>query len=250
MTQADFLVPPAQLLLSSSEIHVWRVPLTALPDVIERLRVWLSSSELARAARFYHERDRSHFIVGRAALRSILARYLDINPADVTFDYGPQGKPALAGGHPSGRSPGIEFNLAHSHGLALCAIATRKRIGIDLEHIRPMPDATQIAARFFSASEQTALEQIPEESRGDAFFRCWTRKEAFIKAVGQGLSMPLDSFDVSLDPDDARLLRLDGDPDAVERWRLAPLSPSPGFVAAVAVEGAFDTIRLWQFTAH
>lgn len=250
MVETAFLEPAEQPRLDADEVHVWRVALTQSQEISDHLRRCLAPDELARASRFHFDQDRAHFIVGRAALRSILGGYLAIAPERVEFVYGPQGKPALVEAQRDALTNGLEFNLAHSHGLALCALTCGKRVGVDLEQIRPMPDAEQIAERFFSPTELTALRQVTEAGKPDAFFRCWTRKEAFIKADGQGLSMPLDSFDVSLDPQDARLLRLAGDAAAAARWRLATLRPAPDFVAALAVEGASNTIRLWQFLAR
>lgn len=217
--------------LSTDDVHVWRIPLDVPPATLDRLASLVSGDERDRADRFYFDRDRNRFLAARGALRMILGSYLDSDPSLLSFHYGPRGKPSLAG------SP-LEFNLTHSAGLALCAVALGRRLGIDVEALRPLPDAAAIAERFFSDAERRALRSVTEAQRTLAFFQCWTRKEAYIKAIGEGLSMPLDRFDVSLLPGEpARLLAVAGDPDAPRRWTLHDLDPGPGLVAAIAVEG-------------
>jgi 4'-phosphopantetheinyl transferase len=229
--------PPA---LRPETIHVWRIALDLPPDALARFRESLSADEQARADRFRFETHRDHFVAGRGALRAILSRYVGIAPDQLAFTYGPQGKPAL-----SNAGDGLEFNLTHSHGLALLALGPGGRIGIDLEQLRPMDDAERIAERFFSARERDALRAIPAEGKVEAFLRCWTRKEAFIKAIGEGFSMPLDRFDVSLDPGaGARLLSVADRPDEAARWTLIELDLAPGFLAAVAIQGPCREIQL------
>ena len=199
----------------------------------------LSADETARAARFRFDRDRQHFIAGRAALRRILARYLDRDPAALRFAYGPAGKPAL-GGAPQGED--IRFNLSHSAGQALLAVARGRALGVDLEALRMSDDLPAVAKRFFARGELSALASIPQALYAQAFFACWTRKEALLKAYGGGLSLPLDGFCVSVDPRaPARLISTDFDPGAAGRWSLmdlvleAPLDQR--FRAALAIEG-------------
>jgi 4'-phosphopantetheinyl transferase len=167
-----------------------------------------------------------------------LGRSLQIEPREIQFVAGAQGKPAIAGGP--------EFNLAHSGDVALIALARDRAVGVDVEQVRAMPDADGIAARFFSAGEQAALAALPAAERQAAFFNIWTRKEAFIKATGAGLSFPLDGFTVSLGAgEDDCLLSAAGGPAVAARWRVQALSAPPGYAAAVAAEGRDWRLRLW-----
>jgi 4'-phosphopantetheinyl transferase len=225
--------------LGERVVHLWSVALDPVPEIVAELRALLSSDEIQRAERFRFDRHRRRFIVGRGALRSILGSYLGRSPAELEFEYGPKGKPSLA---PSQGGDEFRFNLSHSSELGLYALARRQELGVDVEKLRPMPDAEQIAERFFSESERVALRAIPGEAKVDAFFNCWTRKEAYIKATGDGLSMPLDRFDVTLAPGEpAAMLRAEGGPDAALRWTLVHLDPAAGYVGALAIEG-----RDWQ----
>jgi medium-chain acyl-[acyl-carrier-protein] hydrolase len=223
--------------LTTDEVHVWRVPLEQPTNCLAALRQTLSTDELQRSERFYFEKDRKHFLAGRGILRMLLARYLDRDPAQLAFSYNPQGKPALAG--PSE----LAFNLAHSHGLALVAVTRRREVGVDLELIRPEFAGEQVAERFFSPVEVAALSTLEASRRQEAFFACWTRKEAYLKATGKGLSLALDSFDVSVVPGEAALLGTRHDPAAVRRWSMRDLDPGPGYAGAVAAEG--HDWRLW-----
>ena len=220
-------VPPR---LAAGEVHVVSVSLDDLPFPPP---LWLSPDESRRAFRFHFERDRQRFAAARGILRALLGRYLGVDPSVLLFDYGRYGKPALA-------SPwqGLRFNVSHSGGLALFAFATDHEIGVDIEQERPLPEMDSIAERHFSQLEHVALQLLAEPERRRAFFRCWTRKEAFIKAVGDGLSHALDAFDVTLAPGEpARLLRVAGDPEAPRRFRLEGLEPAHGFAAALAALG-------------
>ena len=221
--------------LPSEELHVWRASLVRPDHVIDRMRGLLSEDERERADRFRFERDRSRYIVGRGLLRELLARYLQRPPADLTFEYGEFGKPTL----PSGPW----FNLSHSGPLALYAFSSLGEVGVDIEldeGERAHERSIAIAERFFSASEVKALRSLPPEARPRAFLSCWTRKEAFIKARGDGLSLSLDSFDVTLAPNSPpALLRTAWCSEEPARWGLADLSDSEsGYIAAVALRGA------------
>ncbi len=213
------------------EVHVWRVDLDGVPE--GAVASSLSADERERAGRFRFERDRRRFVVARGVLRRLLGRYLDREPARVRFGYGPRGKPFVAAGG------GLRFNLSHSAGLALLAFGWRREVGVDVERVRPVPEAEDIARRYFSRWEEAELRRLPAGERQAAFFRCWTRKEAFVKATGDGLSRPLDGFDVTLAPGEpARLLRLAGEPAAGHRFWIEDVSPGRGFAAALAVEGS------------
>jgi 4'-phosphopantetheinyl transferase len=147
-----------------------------------------------------------------------------------------------------GVSDELRFNVSHSHGLALYAVTRRRKIGIDIERVRPISGPEQLAARFFSAGENAELCALPEHVKHEAFFNCWTRKEAYVKARGEGLSLPLNQFDVSLNPGEpARLLRVERDPQEAARWSLQGLTPAPGYVAALAVEGHGWRLACWEW---
>jgi len=226
--------------LPASEVHVWCAALDLEPADLNRLGETLAPDERARAACFRFPKDWQHFVAGRAVLRDILARYLHLEPAEVQFSYGPCGKPFLL------RDSGLHelrFNLAHSHGLALYAIARSREVGIDLERIEPDRADQQVAERFFSRREFSGLCTLPASLQVEAFFNCWTRKEAYVKARGEGLLMRLDSFDVSLAPGQPAELLNVGD----GRWSLHALTSVPGYAAAVVVEGPDCNLRLWKW---
>lgn len=231
--------------LGEAETHVWRVPLDVSSAVVEGLRGLLAPDERARAERFFFESGRRHFTVARAALRIILGRYLRREPRSLRFDYGPQGKPFLP--EAGGTGAPLEFNLTHSHGLALVALTRAGRVGVDIEHIRPDFAGDEIAERFFSEAEVKALRSLPAEIRVERFFDCWTRKEAFIKARGEGLSLPLDQFDVTFSPSEPPcLLRTGWDADEAARWALHEILVGPDFKAALAVEGHGQRLKFWH----
>jgi len=222
--------------LAPDEIHVWRAGLDEPEGKVRRLARLLSDEERERADRFVLDRVRRRFIVGRALLRTILGRYLGPSPDQIRFAYGAHGKPALA---PPDDEAGLRFNVSHSDGLALYAIGRGREIGVDVERIRPLPGAERIAERFFSLPERTALQALPASAKLEAFFTCWTRKEAYIKARGDGLGHPLDQFAVTLAPGEPARLWPAGADDGheVSRWSLEALPPAPGYVAAVAARG-------------
>jgi 4'-phosphopantetheinyl transferase len=237
--------PRGDLILGNDEVHVWRANLDHNPSHMNSLLHTLSEDEQARAERFYFQIDRERFIVARGALREILGVYLNRAAKSVLFCYGPHGKPALAQ-DPGGNT--IHFNMSHSHGVALYAVTRGREIGIDLEFIREILEVDQLAERFFSQREIATLRGLPVSLRKHAFFLCWTRKEAYIKARGEGLSLPLDQFDVSLIPGEpAALLRTQADPDETLRWSLQELSVDPGYVSALAVEGRGWSLSCWQW---
>jgi 4'-phosphopantetheinyl transferase len=223
-------------------IDVWSIRLDRPDDEVARLAGSLAPDERARAERFVFPRDRRRFRVARAALRAILASYLDLAPSALAFDYGPRGKPRLVG------AAGLDFNLAHSHELALCAVTPGQPVGVDLEWLRPMADLLPLARTAFSAGEVAALLALPEAERLAAFFRGWTRKEAYIKARGDGLALPLDGFDVSLAPGQPpALLASRLDPAEPARWSFHHLEPAEGYLGALAVAGPADAPRLIEW---
>jgi 4'-phosphopantetheinyl transferase len=233
------------LKLGNDEVHVWQAALDHRPSEVDSLLNTLAEDEQQRAGRFYFPIDRERFIVARGVLREILGLYLNRAAQSVSFRYGSHGKPALA---EQSNGNTTHFNMSHSHGVALYAVARGREVGIDLEFIRESVEVEQIAERFFSRREIAMLRALPVSLRKYAFFLCWTRKEAYIKARGEGLSLPLDEFDVSLIPGEpAALLRTQTDPDEALRWSLQGLSPGPGFVSALAVEGHDWSLSCWQW---
>jgi len=227
--------------LDPGDVHVWAACLDDLPEAA--LRVPLAADERERGGRFHFERDRRRFVTARGLLRVLLGRYLDVDPAGLLFGYGPRGKPYLAEGDE------LRFNLSHSGGLALLAFARGCELGVDVEQERPVPELEGIVRTSFSSREAAELWRLGPDERGAAFFRCWTRKEAFIKATGDGLSRPLDAFDVTLAPGEpARLLGVRGEPEAALRFWMEDLRPAPGFAGALAVEGGARRVvrRTWE----
>lgn len=224
---------PKSLSLTSGEVHVWRVELDQPEQVRERFQSSLEADELERAGRFHFEKHRRHFVVGRGFLRYVLARYLQAQPESLRFAYGAYGKPSLTG---------LQFNMSHSHNVGLVAVAD-KELGVDVEHIRADFATEDIARRFFSRAEVETFNALPVEEQVAAFFRCWTRKEAYIKAIGLGMSQPLDEFDVTLGPGEPAALLYAKDDDA-SRWYLSDLDIGTDYAGAVVVEAPVSTIRL------
>ena len=229
---------PERPSLGQRDVHVLRVDLNQSLAIVDRCRQLLSADEQDRADRFHFESDRQHFIVTRGCLREMLARYLDIGVGAQTIQlsYASHGKPELATSY-SQPLP-LKFNLAHSGDLALYAFTRVREIGVDLEQMRPDFTGDEIARRFFSSNEVVRLTGLPASVRHEAFFNCWTRKEAFIKAKGIGLSLPLDQFDVTLAPGEAAaLLFTRWEETEALRWSLKALDVGLGYVAALAVAG-------------
>ena len=237
--------PPERLMASHDEIQVWRMNLDRPASEVQELRGVLSEDETARAARFVFDRHRARFIVGRASLRRILARYLGQAPERLNFGYGHRGKPFLKTGSDGNR---LRFNLSHSGELALLAVIRARRIGVDVERIREVREHLRLAGRYFAPGEVAAIRALPPEVQYQAFFNCWTRKEAYIKALGTGLACPLDGFEVSLTPGTpAALLRVNDDPNASSEWFMKALDPGPGYVGALALKGAGYRVTFWEW---
>lgn len=222
--------------MADCAIDVWVWPLDIGADERVQLASLLSEDETARAQRFVFVRDRERFVVGRGRLRQILGARTGVRAAALRFDYSEHNKPTLAGlGAP------LHFNLSHSEGLAALAVADAFELGVDIQAVRPLKE--NIAARFFSPCELAELDALPEAERLDGFYRCWTRKEAILKALGDGMARPLDSFDVSISTP-ARLLRLDGEPNAPATWQIVHFDPGHGFQGAVACRTGGRRIEL------
>ena len=241
---SSWSVSPESLALELNEVHVWRAPLDAGENTLERLERSLSPDERERAQRFVFQKDRRRFIVARAVLRVLLGRYLNQEPDRIRFVYGPEGKPALA----ETAAGSVRFNLSHSEALALYAFTRGREVGIDLEWINPRVAFEELAERFFTPGEASTLRALPDHAREPAFFACWTRKEAYMKAIGKGLSLPTQDFEVTLAPGEpAALISTRHDPDQAMRWSLLELDAGPGFAAALAVEGSGWSLKRWQW---
>lgn len=226
--------------LTSPQIHLWRASLDPRDTLLQRLESSLAPDEIARANRFHFPIDRGHFVAARGILRHLLAAYLHRSPADLQFAYRPRGKPYLLL-KPS--DPPISFNISHAHGTALLAFSLGRELGVDLERIRPDIASEEIASRYFAPAELAELQSLPASQRAEAFFLCWTRKEAYIKALGDGLQIPLASFRVSLTPNQPEILE---SADA-SRWTLRSLSPAQGYAAALVAEGHDWQLSHWDY---
>jgi len=233
--------------LAPDEVHVWAASLDLSPQRLEMLEKSLSAEEGHRAARFRFDLHRHRFIAGRGLMRQILSRYLNSAPGDLEFSYGPHGKPLLAG-----RWVGcaLHFNLAHSEGLGLFAVTSHDSVGIDVERIRAMDDAEELVERFFSLTEASAFRNLPASERPLAFFNLWTRKEAWLKATGEGIGNALHRVEVSFLPGTpARLERLPADLGDPLVWSLHDLAPAAHFAAALAVHSVKPELwcRQWNW---
>jgi 4'-phosphopantetheinyl transferase len=212
-------------------VDLWTADLEATPPC-ER-PAWLSADERARAARYRRPRDRQRFERRRGWLRQLLGAYLGLPPAEVPLQYGAHGQPVVAGGG------GLRFSLSHADGRVLCALGAGRRIGVDLACARPGRADDAVARALFAPGEIAGLRALPPAARGPAFHRCWTRKEAYVKARGEGLTVPLDAFEVSLAPEPwTTLVRCALEPGAPGRWAFLLLEPFAGYVGSVAIETA------------
>jgi 4'-phosphopantetheinyl transferase len=219
--------------IADREVHLWQFSLRGDPARTEAFFDLLNEDERARAARFHFAEDRARFVMARGSLRRLLAGYLRQPPESIRFHYGPQGKPELAA---NDLEPRLSFNLSHSHEVGFCAVARGRQVGADVEKIRPEAvDSIGTAEHFFTPGETQLIRSAPPETQAETFFRLWTRKEAYLKGHGKGLSMPLNEFEVSLEHPGIRLVQPGGNQSV--KWFLHEFRPCPEYVAAVAVEG-------------
>jgi len=241
---SPWATPPEALMLAEGEAHVWRALLELPQPQLEAFEQILADDERARAQRFRFARDRTHFIAARGLLRTILGRYLLQEPQTLIFSYNTYGKPSLA---EVSESDGLSFNLTHAHGMALYAVTRNRAVGVDVEYIQRQMEWESVAERFFSPYEVRMLKAVPLDIRHIAFFNCWTRKEAYIKARGMGLSLELDSFDVSLTPGEpAALLNIREEGQDSSNWSLYNLYPGGDYIGALALEGHASSLKRWQ----
>jgi 4'-phosphopantetheinyl transferase len=239
------VAPWEKLTLPENKVDIWRIDLVGLGE-IQRYRCLLSQDEIERADRFYFEKHRQQFSFTRAVMRQVLSSYINADPRDLVFSYGAKGKPALSNGT---EKQTLQFSLSHSEDIALLAVAKGLTLGIDIEFINPEFATEEVAESFFSRGEVDCLMAMPPQERAHAFFSCWTRKESYIKAIGDGLAVPLDSFEVAFDPRlPAALLRVNADPDECSRWSMYDIEVAQEYKAALLVEGRGHELRRleWQ----
>ena len=231
--------PPTRL--NPGAVQVWRVQQSASPESLARFHSFLSSDEQHRIDQFRFEHLKRSYTLSRGVLRLLLAFYLDQHPKAIEFAYGPKGKPKICQATP------VCFNASHSADIAVYAFSLDCELGIDVEKVRELPDLESISSRFFCAAEASELQSLSANDRCHAFFRCWTRKEAYVKAVGDGLSMPLDRFQVTLLPEDpVRFVHIGNDKKAAQTWALHHLDFTPQCVGALAYQ---DKPRHIEFRA-
>jgi 4'-phosphopantetheinyl transferase len=229
--------PEARLRLQAGELHTWLIALDRDQHELLDLRCLLSTQERERADRFHFERDRRRYIAGRGTLRQLLARYTRRPAEPLQFAYGRKGKPSLPGS-------AFQFNLSHSGGMAVLAVTQGRAVGIDIEHLRAVAGWQEVMKCCFSTKEQAAILDLPESEQQAAFLTCWTRKEAYVKATGDGLGIPLDRFSVDVEPgSEPALLEVLDLPSEAARWRFANLPVADGYIGVVAHDGAFDGIQ-------
>jgi 4'-phosphopantetheinyl transferase len=246
ITYPDCFWPPAPMEpgLLDEQVHLWLAPLNLMVSHMDELRCLLSLNELERSEHFHFTEDFNRFIVTRGMLRIILGRYLKMPPGQLQLSYGFYGKPFLAKRYGEGE---IHFNLSHSGNIALYCVTRGRKVGIDIEHVQPIPEADQLVERFFCAKEKAVFCNLSADEFPEAFFQYWTRKEAFIKARGEGLTFPLDRFDVSMVSDTTEL-RFVEDSGKVSCWSFYELSPEYDYVATLVVEGSVSRVSCWQLT--
>ena len=231
------LRPPAAL--GDADIHVWSIPLNVASASLDRSTPLLSADERVRAGRFRFERDRNRYIAARAALRTLLGLYTDCSADQIEFTYAKNGKPFIKRER-GGLRP--YFNISHSGSIALMAFCMSAEIGVDIEIVRDMPDAENIVRRFFAPEEAAQWMALPAELRTKGFFDCWTRKEAFVKALGDGLSMPLDEFQVEFGPGEPPTVRF-RQQNGRRAWSIFDVTPLSEYSAALAIPGAAWDLR-------
>jgi 4'-phosphopantetheinyl transferase len=238
-----WMPPPTVPTLEGDEVHVWCVEVGSAHARRDVLWNFLAGDERQKADDFLFEEDRERFVVSRGVLRALLGCYLCRHPGSLEFEYSPYGKPLLSG------DSDICFSTSHSQGLVLLAFARGRDVGVDVERVRADLGLEGIAARCFSPREIATLHSLRNDLREEAFFACWTRKEALAKAEGKGLALPLCRFEVTLIPGEpAMLLDTKGDPLVPTKWTLRELIPDPGYVAALAIEGNGLRLSCWQYS--
>ncbi|MBI4528175.1 MAG: 4'-phosphopantetheinyl transferase superfamily protein [Deltaproteobacteria bacterium] len=231
--------------LAGDEIHIWRARLDLAQDQIETFSAYLSPDEKERARRYKFETDRNRFICCRGILRAIVSRYLDVEPVQIEFEYGTYGKPGVK---MSAAEKVLNFNLSHSHGLALYGVAWNREIGIDLEYVRPVMDADGVVGRYFSTEERAFYQSVSPEKKREEFFNLWTVKEACLKAVGLGLSHLPNRLELPAVKDSSAPLETEGFFSKNCSWSLYRLRPKSTYVAAIAFAPPGSRFGFWKFS--
>lgn len=235
--------PPDHPSALEGDVHIWRAMLAQHAPQLVALAATLTPDERHRASRFRFVRDRDRFVLCRGLLRAILARYVQVAPAALRFSYGPAGKPRLA--DPRGILD-LRFNLSHTDGLALFAVARGREMGLDVERIDETVLVEPLARHAFAPAEVAYLANLPTRRRREAFYRLWTVKEAYVKARGEGLSMPLNEFEAIPAADgQVHIHATGGDAQVSSRWSVCPLDPGPGYVATLAAQGKIRQLAQW-----
>jgi len=243
-TDCEWPSPKSDLPLSGDEVHVWCASLNQFDTCVEQMVKILSTDELKRAERFHFLQHRNQFIAAHGLLRKLLADYTDIESDRITFKYGSNGKPFLSEKFSKEK---IRFNLSHSNGYALFAFSCEREIGVDLEHICEFSDMDKVAEQVFSTKEIAVLRSFPEAEKKEVFFKFWTRKEAYLKAIGEGFSSALDTIDISSYPFNASVsVNAAKNSEDKNHWTVQDLTPLPGFAAAFAVEVDAAVHQCWQ----
>jgi 4'-phosphopantetheinyl transferase len=237
-----WLLPPKDLSLLPDDFHIWRISLTRTEAELQNLLATLSSDELARAERFRFEKDRLRFIAGRGILRTILSRYLGIEPQNIQFNYGSRGKPLLS----QDANSKISFNLSHSQDLAICGVSLVHDLGVDVEFIRSIDNVESLAKRFFSSQEYENIKSFPPNQQQKIFFRYWTCKEAFLKATGVGIG-ELEAIEISLSPGKPAQIATDTTNRTTSQWCLSEIVPDDKYVAATAINTIQANLIYWQY---
>ena len=238
-------VAPERLEINPDEIHIWMINLNESKNDIDQVKSLLSMDEYLRMERFRHEERRDCFAIAHGALHEILGNYLNVSPEIINFNYNYHHKPSIS---TATNRLNLDFNLSHSAELAVIGIARNRRIGVDIERISDDRLSGRIPERFFSLQETRSLRSLPKEQQLTAFFSCWTRKEAYVKARGLGLALPLAEFTVSLAPGEKpALLEMKSDPSEIENWSLVDIELPAGYCGAVAVEGKKFSLEHYYF---
>ncbi len=248
MIRADILwaAPPASWSLNAREIHVWAAALEFSAQVLADFEITLSLEEQERGQRFHFIADRNAFIGSRGLLRAILASYLDLAPQEIHFEHGRHGKPILASQPEPDR---LQFNLAHSDGLFLTAVSRFCAVGVDVERIRGLENIDDLANRLLSPTEEITWRRLPVNQQNRAFFNLWTRKEACLKATGDGITERLKEITVSFTPGGpAGELEPPGLPESPQSWTLRQLDPAPEFAAALAAPARDFDVSCWHWS--
>ena len=237
-------VSPLPVSLSEKVVHLWRIELDQSDGLVSRMRQMITADEIEWANRLRFYRDQRRYILAHAALRQIIAGYVHVCPQQILFRSSAYGKPYLAGS----QADQLYFNLSHSGEIALLGVACRPQIGVDVETIRPIDDLMSLARNCFSTNEYEQLDALPDSQKLAVFFTIWTRKEAFIKAIGEGLSYPLDLFEVSTHPDEqGRIVHIAGSIQEAQTWTLQAVRPAHGYTGAIAIRETSLSTNYWDW---